>query len=262
MEESDFGKLGRDGFTSILLRMRPIDVVKLCWLTNMHLCDNVDWKTLLRVGFELDDPEEIEDDPADQRMQFYNIACSIFRPFYIPAGEGRLTKFKEQLTGRTVEGRRIPPKMKFLDFIDSDEVPPADLPKNYYYYPTLHAEELQRPVFPEGEKCWVVVLPGFPNVTVVDTSVVTNSLRNKMRVLGWEYPQEDDRKEWGRLIAANYCTEAVLEDIGSQLDTHFRYHSKGGKSVEIFSYIHDNDYYVDGDQVYQIGEVEFLPISK
>lgn len=85
MEENIFGRLGREGLTMLLLRSEPIEVVKLCWMTNLRLCDKLHWSLLLQKMFKYPE-DEIPVDLKEQRNLFYETATIDWAPFYIPVG--------------------------------------------------------------------------------------------------------------------------------------------------------------------------------
>lgn len=246
MEESDFGKLGRDGFTSILLSMDPIDVVKLCWLTNLGLCDNVGWSHLLQEGFKVL-PEDIPKEVDDQRLFFYNLATVEQVPLYfaIETKEHKHRRFEYHEDRKlSISAQVMPRRMRFNRFINknddiertetvtyrNDDNP--DNRENYYKPP------------PEGEKVWVMFGPW-----------------RQISFLGQYEEYVENGKVKNKETICELSANAIMEweNIGDPKDpTQLEIKQK------IYNHLYKYGYYIHNlnEGVYQVGEVEFLPIWK
>ena len=282
MEESAFGKLGRNAFTRMLLSLRPIDVVKMCWLTNLHLCDQVSWSYLLQKGFGIK-PDEIPQDSEEQRQLFYDVTTRGYSPFYVSIDSGEEMKFEELHTGKLVTSYRMPTQMQFLGFqkvnhkanwidrangFEVEEIKEHPLKDTDIVYLLDDPNDLDVAPLPnpQGETLWTALLPNhrdlvaFPPVEKLDAQEFVHifSIFSSL-----DSNAEYSADEINKMRIAAFCTDVIFGDhpfifnkfaMGSDETKQY--------SNEIFDSMYNRGYYVIDGKVYQIGKVKFLPLWK
>ena len=117
---SVFSSVGADALTAILKSMRPIDVIKLCWLTSSGICNKARWTILLSHHFNLKQ-NDIPENVSEQKLLFYSLTMDHYSPFYVGVGKKEMRTFVTP-SGKIIEGPSIPKVFRLLGFENNKEI--------------------------------------------------------------------------------------------------------------------------------------------
>ena len=287
MKGSNFEVLGRDCFTRILIAMRPIDVIKLCFLTNSQLANDVPWGHLL-LDFGCD-PEEIPVDPKEQKELYYDYVTTYQYPFYVSVDDGMIefehvSKTICRATGLpdivyeqkdTYHVKKMPTKMKLMGFEfepglchirkprggSISEIIEHPIGDRVVY--TTAGDDQDRHDIPyikhEGEKVWCALYPGEKCLRTCYTvgepnrDMIQEFFHSVTEELGLNY-EKMPISDINKLEIISMCAYEITDKF-----THEKPERVQKLRLRVFRELFHNDYFIYQNQVWQIGLVEFCP---